>query len=190
MKIRIKNKKYVGQCNALSYIFYKKIFKVNIFVDLENLRKDLTKISENTANREDVEDFCEILIKLIYILIYTKNQDVEDFEEWKQDIKLEDLTEKITFSTIELYLESFVDEDVENELEKIPNNNNNEKNIFPEHEFLKICLDYGMSIQDLKTLTYIDITKIFICSYKENQKRNKKSFKEATQSDWDRLASM
>ena len=81
MKIRIKNKKYIGQCNALSYLFYKRIFKTNIFEDLEYLRKSLVNISEDNAKEEDIRKFYEIIVRLIYALIYTKNQDIEDFEE-------------------------------------------------------------------------------------------------------------
>ena len=193
MKIRIKNKNYIGQCNALSYIFYKRIFKTNIFEDLEDLRESLVNISENNAREKDIAKFYKIIVRLIYILIYTKNQDIEDFEEWIGNIEIkdltEDLTEDLTNKTIEIFLENFIDEEVVKELEKIPNNST-KTNIFPEHEFLKICLDYGLSIQDLRKLTYVDIIKIFISSYMEKQEEKVEKFKEATQADWDRLASL
>lgn len=189
MKIKIKNKSYIGQCNALSYVFYKRIFRANIFEDLENLRKSLVNISNNVANKQDIADFYEILIRLIYILIYTKNQDIEDIENWFKKIQIQDLTEELTNKTIEVFLESFMDEDVIKELEKI-SSDDSKTNIFPEHEFLKMCLDYGLSIEDLRVLTYIDVIKIFISSYIDKQDRKVKKFKEATQTDWDRLASM
>lgn len=188
MKIKIKNDEYVGQCNALSYLFYKKIFKINIFEDLENLRKSLINISNNNAE-EDIVMFYEILVRLIYTLIYTKNQDIEEFEDWVEKVEIQDLTEELTNKTIETFLESFIDEDVVKELEEIPGDNS-KTNIFPEHEFLKICLDYRLSTEDLKILTYIDVIKIFISSYIDKQDRKVKKFKEATQADWDRLASM
>lgn len=188
MKIKIKNDEYVGQCNALSYLFYKKIFKINIFEDLENLRKSLINISNNNAE-EDIVMFYEILVRLIYTLIYTKNQDIEDFKDWNKKIQLKDLTEDLTNKTIEIFLESFIDEEVITELEKIPSTNT-KTNIFPEHEFIKICLEYGLSIEDLKKLTYTDVIKIFISSYIEKQEKSAKKFKEATQTDWDRLAGM
>lgn len=189
MKIRIKNKNYIGRCNALSYILYKRIFKTNIFEDLEILRKSLANISNDIANEQDIANFYEILIKLIYILIYTKNQDIEEFEDWVEKVEIQDLTEELTNKTIETFLESFIDEDVVKELEEIPGDNS-KTNIFPEHEFLKICLDYRLSTEDLKILTYIDVIKIFISSYIDKQDRKVKKFKEATQADWDRLASM
>lgn len=189
MKIKIKNKNYIGQCNALSYIFYKKIFKVNIFEDLENLRKSLTDIFKNDSNQQDVINFYEILLRLIYMLIYTRNQDIEDFEKWSKDIEIKDLTEELIDKTIEISLESFADEEVAEELEKIPGKET-KNNIFPEHEFIRICLDYGLSVECLKKFTYIDIMKIFISSYKESKENKKQRFREATQDDWDKLASL
>ena len=189
MKIKIKNKSYIGQCNALSYIFYKRIFKTNIFEDLEELRRVLANISKGNFNEEDTAKFYEILLRLIYILIYTVNQYIEDFKEWNTKIEIEDLTEDLIDKTIEIFLENFIDEEVIEELEKIPSDST-KTNIFPEHDFLKTCLGYGLSMQDLRKLTYVDIMKIFISSYTEAQEEKEKRFKEATQSDWDRLASL
>lgn len=188
MKIKIKNNEYIGQCNALSYIFYKKIFKINIFDDLDKLRSCLVKITESNTEAKEIIKFYELLIKLLYILIYSRNQDVDDFEEWSKDISIEDFTEELTGKIIEVYLESFTDEETAKELEKIPSKNTKES-IFPEHDFLKICLSYGLSMQDLKQLTYIDVTKIFISSYQDRQEEKKPKYREATQADWDRLAS-
>lgn len=187
MKIKIKDKNYIGQCNALSYIYYKKVFKVNIVEDLEELRKKLINIAKGKSNEHDVINFYEILLRLIYILIYTKDQDIDDFEEWSAGIRIKDLTENLIDKTIEIFLESFTDEEVVEELEKIPNKES-KNSIFPEHEFLKICLDYGLSVEYLKKFTYIDIMKIFISSYIENKENKKQRFKEATQNDWDKLA--
>lgn len=55
--------------------------------------------------------------------------------------------------------------------------------VFPEHEFIGTCIKFGMSIQDLKQLTYVDVMKIL---YTQIEKKTKR----ATQSDWDRLAQM
>ena len=185
MKIKISNKEYIGQCNTLSYIFYKKIFKTNILRDLDKLRITLINISEDKANAQEIADFYEILIKMIYILIYTKNQEVESFEKWTKEIKINDLTEELINETIETLLNAFVDEDVTKELEKIPHTNAKES-IFPEHDFLRICLEYRLNLQDLSLLTYIDIIKIFLSA---NQKEQRNTIKKATQSDIDRLLS-
>lgn len=190
MKLMIKNKEYVGQCNALSYIYYKRIFKVNVFEDLENLRKSLLNISKDNAKEQDISDFYKVLTKLIYVLIYTKEQDIlENFEKWSQKLEIQDLTEDLIDETIEIYLESFSDEETAQELDKIPSDSN-KKSIFPEHEFLKMCLDYGLSTEDLKKLTYIDVVKLFLSSYVERKEKKTMKFREATQADWDRLASL
>ena len=99
------------------------------------------------------------------------------------------MTEDIINETIEVFLESFIDEEVVEELQKIPSSNT-KTNIFPEHEFLKVCLEYGLSLEDLEKLTYIDVIKIFISSYSERNKEKTTKFKEATQADWDKLASL
>ena len=52
---------------------------------------------------------------------------------------------------------------------------------FPEHEFLGTCIKAGLSVNDLKQLTYIDVIKML---YTQIETKTKK----ATQSDWDRLA--
>ena len=61
-----------------------------------------------------------------------------------------------------------------------------EEVLFPEHHFLLACLRLGLTIQDLKFLTYIDVMKIFLSI--ETKKTEKTRYKEATQADWDRLA--
>lgn len=58
--------------------------------------------------------------------------------------------------------------------------------LFPEHHFLLACLRLGLTIQDLRFLTYVDIMKIFLSI--ETKKEEKPKYIEATQADWDRLA--
>ena len=76
---------------------------------------------------------------------------------------------------------AFVDEELSKELDKIKNNSNS-KEIFPEHEFLGSCLRIGLSVQDLKELTYIDVMKVLLTFISE-----KKEQKNATQKDIDKL---
>ena len=68
------------------------------------------------------------------------------------------------------------------ELEKIKSSGNN-KEIFPEHEFVSSCLRIGLSISDLEKLTYIDVMKILF-SYVQS---NKIDENKATQKDIDKL---
>ena len=59
-----------------------------------------------------------------------------------------------------------------------------EEPLFPEHHFLLACLRLGLTIQDLKFLTYVDVMKIFLSI--ETKKKNTEARK-ATQADIDRL---
>lgn len=68
-------------------------------------------------------------------------------------------------------------------MEKI-NSGNEDKSLFPEHDFIVSCLRIGLSLNDLKILTYIDIMKILL-SYIKPSKKN--STKTASQIDIDRL---
>ena len=80
---------------------------------------------------------------------------------------------------------AFVDEELSKELDKINGNSEKEstKEIFPEHEFLGSCLRIGLTISDLKELTYVDVMKILI-TFIGGKKSN---VKEATQRDIDKL---
>ena len=68
-------------------------------------------------------------------------------------------------------------------MEKI-NSGDEEKSLFPEHDFIVSCLRIGLSLNDLKILTYIDVMKILL-SYIKPSKKN--STKTASQRDIDRL---
>lgn len=185
MKIKIGSKEYIGQCNALSYVFHRRIFETNIFDDINILREALNKFLKNLENDNGV-NFYNVLIKLIYTLIYTNNQDFIEFELWKKEIAKEVISEDTINKIIDTYLTSFINEEVRKELEKLPKNSKNgDITLFPEHDFLSICLKINLNMQDLKLLTYIDVLKIFLsnCDIKRNSK-----YRNATQADWDRLA--
>ena len=50
-------------------------------------------------------------------------------------------------------------------------------------------MSIGLSLQDLKELTYIDVLKILLCFLKGNKRGNQKEdIRQATQKDWDMLA--
>lgn len=78
---------------------------------------------------------------------------------------------------------AFVDEELSKELDKI-NGDDKTEEVFPEHEFLGSCLRIGLTISDLKEITYVDVMKIFITFI-----GSKKSpgAREATQKDIDKL---
>lgn len=59
-----------------------------------------------------------------------------------------------------------------------------EESLFPEHHFLLACLRLGLTIRDLKLLTYVDVMKIFLSI---ERKKEEKEVRKATQADIDRL---
>lgn len=77
---------------------------------------------------------------------------------------------------------AFVDERLIKELEKKCSGKKTE-DVFPEHSFVANCLKVGLTINDLKNLTYVDVMKILI-SFLPDKKTNSNS---ATQKDIDRL---
>lgn len=83
---------------------------------------------------------------------------------------------------------AFVDKKVFEELEKIETSN--KKSIFPEHEFLTACLRIGLKIEDLKILTYIDVLKIFITIFNNNEKEEKTGTRIATKKDIEKMVAM
>ena len=187
MIIKIGNKKYIGQCNALSYMFHKKIFKISIFDDLIILKECL-------MNQRSSEDFYNVLIRLIYTLIYTNNSALYSFEQFKEEIMNETISSITIDEIIKLYLESFFDNEALEELEKTEKKEttyegkNEEKEVFPEHEFIVSCMNFGLNIEALKELTYIDIVKMMITTRKREKENKKTKYRMATQEDWDRLA--
>lgn len=59
-----------------------------------------------------------------------------------------------------------------------------EEVLFPEHHFLLACLRLGLTIQDLRFLTYVDVMKIFLSI---ETKKKDVGARKATQADIDRL---
>lgn len=78
----------------------------------------------------------------------------------------------------------FVDEELINELKKLPKNEKKENEALEEHLFIANCLKMGLKIEDLKQFTYKDIAKIMLCFTDKPENKTKK----ATQADWDKLA--
>lgn len=82
---------------------------------------------------------------------------------------------------------AFVNEEVLIELDKI-NTDNNKTSKFPEHDFILSALKIGLTIQDLKQLTYVDVAKMILCTFNiDSVKENYQSIRNANQSDIDRL---
>lgn len=59
-----------------------------------------------------------------------------------------------------------------------------EEPLFPEHHFLLACLRLGLTMQDLRFLTYVDVMKIFLSI---ETKKKDAGVRKASQADIDRL---
>lgn len=190
MLIRIGNKKYVGYCNAMTYIYYNKVFNANIFDDLDRIKEYLIKINLQKIEKNDVDNMVNIILKLVYILIYTNNpKEINRFEKWKNEHKNEIIKPNMTNEIIEYLVDNFYNQEVREELEKIKTPKKQEEDIiFQEHTFLKQCLELGLSCKDLENLSYVDACKILIINMNRIKNAKKAKYKEATTQDWDMLA--
>ena len=62
------------------------------------------------------------------------------------------------------------------------------KDAFPEHSFIATCLRVGLTIDDLKVLTYVDALKIVSSFLPDKVEENtSENTREANQQDIDRL---
>lgn len=191
MLIKIGNKEYIGCCNAMTYIFYNKVFSVNIFDDLDNIKKYLTKFKLEETTKEDIENVVNITLKLIYILLYTNNQNtINSFRKWEEEHKNETINFETINEVIECFVNNFYSQEVKEELDKIKTSEKNveEQIIFQEHTFLSQCLRIGLNCNDLTQLSYIDVSKLLIVNLNRAKNLRKPKYKIATTSDWDALA--
>lgn len=125
-KITICDKEYEIDCNAFTRFQYKTVFGRGIFADIkilnefsekqEKLRKELKakKLSneeiENQINismLENLDDFIDVIERIAYILIYTANNNVENFEEWLKGITKLDLSQPWISEVTEFAVSSF-----------------------------------------------------------------------------------
>lgn len=105
--ITICGKKHEIDCNALTYVKYRKLFNRGVFDDIKILQNFLNKqvLLANELKKEnpDVDDatiisslskfmlddmdlFAEAATRIAYIMIYTANEKVEEYEEWLKNI--------------------------------------------------------------------------------------------------------
>ncbi len=106
-KINICGHEYEIECNALSYIQYRKIFDKGIFEDIQTienfvslqvimadkLKKENPKISDSEITKElskimlnNIDEYIEAVTRIAYICIYTANKEVGNYEEWLTQI--------------------------------------------------------------------------------------------------------
>ena len=106
--IVIDGNKYDIECNALTYIQYKKVFNKGIFADMDivkdylirqtlkanELKEKYTQMSEQEIDTQVgnymnnyIDDFIEVITRIAYILIYSANEKIEEYENWLRKIK-------------------------------------------------------------------------------------------------------
>lgn len=105
--IEICGKKYEIDCNALTYVKYRNMFNRGIFDDLKILQDFLVKYayltkkikdenpdidditiinSLSTLMIDDMDLFAEAATRMAYIMIYTANKEIEEYENWLETI--------------------------------------------------------------------------------------------------------
>lgn len=106
-QIEIYGKKYPIDCNSLVYVKYRKFFDTDIFNDIkilqsfltkqvllaENLKKENPNVDDSTiiANLsnlmlDDMGLFIEASTRMAYIMIYTADKKIPEYEEWLKNI--------------------------------------------------------------------------------------------------------
>ena len=105
--ITICDKEYPIDCNSLVYVKYRKFFDTDIFSDIRILQSFLTKqvlLAENLKKEnpniddvtiiaslsslmsDDMGLFVEASTRMAYIMIYTANKKIPEYEEWLEGI--------------------------------------------------------------------------------------------------------
>ncbi|MEF2836059.1 MAG: hypothetical protein U0O41_08325 [Clostridia bacterium] len=82
---------------------------------------------------------------------------------------------------------TFVDEEAIKELKKIVKSEEEINLKFPEHDFFATALKIGITIEDLKELTYVDILKIFISFLQKDKDKTTNGVRKATQEEINQL---
>lgn len=107
--IIIDDKEYNIDCNALTYVKYRQKFNRGIFDDIkilqnflikqvmitEELKKENPDLDDTTILAslsklmiDDIDLFVEASTRIAYIMIYTANKNIADYEEWLANIKV------------------------------------------------------------------------------------------------------
>lgn len=103
--ITICGKEHKLECNALTYVKYKNFFKRGIIEDVQILQDYLIKQTIITKQVEEkniteveklsivsnymnkyIDDFIIAITRIAWILIYTADKDIEEYEKWLEGI--------------------------------------------------------------------------------------------------------
>lgn len=126
--ITICDKIFDIDCNALTYIQYRKIFNKGIFEDIETIenfvslqvilsdkiKKENPNISEveltkqlSRAMLSSIDNYIEAVTRIAYICIYTANKNVGSYEKWLTEIKRINTTDKWIVEVTEFAVDCF-----------------------------------------------------------------------------------
>ena len=124
--IKICDKEYDIDCNALTFLQFKKAFGVGIFKDIQTLKTFFAKQAEKIVALKEkglrevdiekvlneeildyVDDFVEAITRIAYILIYTANSKFKSYEDFMKDISKLSIDDDWIVEVTEFAVEKF-----------------------------------------------------------------------------------
>lgn len=124
--IKICDKEYDIDCNALTFLQFKKVFGVGIFKDIQTLKTFFAKQAEKIISLKEkelkevdiekelnnellnyVDDFVEAITRIAYILIYTANNEFKSYEDFMKDIPRLSIDDEWIVEVTEFAVEKF-----------------------------------------------------------------------------------
>ena len=127
-QIEICGKEYNIDCNAAIYPKYRRIFNKDIYSDINVLKKFITKqvllvdnLKKENPNVDDaviisslssimLEDmglFMEAATRMLYIMIYTVDNNIQEYEKWLESIPTIRTNDKWIVEVTELAVDCF-----------------------------------------------------------------------------------
>lgn len=127
-KVKICDREFDIDCNALTYIQYRKKFNRGIFEDFEiiqnfitmqtlmanQLKKENPKITEveittklSRLMLKSIDNYIEALTRIAYICCYTANPKIGEYEDWLKLIKRINTTDDWIVEVTEFAVDNF-----------------------------------------------------------------------------------
>jgi hypothetical protein len=124
--IKICDKEYNIDCNAFTYVQFKKVFGIGLFQDIQTLKNFFAIQTEKVITLKEqglkeleiekelnkellsyVDDFVEAITRIAYILIYTANNRFKNYEEFMKDIPKLSIDDEWIVEVTEFAVEKF-----------------------------------------------------------------------------------
>lgn len=125
-QVIINEKTYNIDCNAFTYIKYQSFFKTGIIQDMNIIKNYLAKqtlisrkyekenISEEKKNSivaellvNETDEFVRIVTQIVWILIFTANEQIISYESWLKSIKKFNIADKWIAEVTEFAVATF-----------------------------------------------------------------------------------